>query len=166
MLESDKGVRKMKRLYCNHEFRYYTQLKQVLLDLGLADQDYLWLISDFEAYPMKKEYQELLNNSTYLLLSTKELMNMLEADDFQWIWAVFSAIPSHHQKDDIVKQGLPYVDHFEKGQYNPHTDPPKLQHPYADFELYAVDSTCLFMITENDSLISRFKKSYPKYMEE
>ena len=55
MLESDKGVRKMKRLYCNHEFRYYTQLKQVLLDLGLADQDYLWLISDFEAYPMKKE---------------------------------------------------------------------------------------------------------------
>ena len=78
----------MKRLYCEKEYEYYTFLKQILLDLELADKDYLWLISDIEAYPRKREYQELLDNNIYLLLSTKELIDMLEDDDFQWIYKI------------------------------------------------------------------------------
>ena len=110
--------------------------------MGLADKDYLWLISDIEAYPRKKDYQELLDNNMYLLLTTKDLVAMLDDDDFQWIWAVFSAIPSSYQKEEILKFDLPYVENFEDGKYNPHLDEPKLQHPYAEFELYAVDSSC------------------------
>ena len=155
----------MKRVYCEKEFKYYTFLKQILLDLGLADKDYLWLISDIEAYPRKKEYQDLLENNTHLLLSTKELVDMLETDDFQCIWAVFSAIPACYQKEDILKYNLPYVENFENGSYNPHIDEPKLQHPYAEFELYAVDSSYMFMVSDNEALISKFKKSYPKYIE-
>lgn len=155
----------MKRLYCEHEFKFYTFLKQILLDLDLVDKDYLWLISDIEAYPRKRENQERLDNNIYLLLNTKELVEMLEADDFQWIWAVFSAIPSHYQKEDILKFDLPYVENFEQGKYNPHTDEPKLQHPYAAFELYAVDSSYMFLISDNEELISKFKKTYPKYTE-
>ena len=93
----------MKRLYCEKEFKYYTFLRQILLDLDLADKDYLWLISDIEAHPREREYQELLDSNNYLLLNTKELLDMLETDDFQWIWAVFSAIPAHYQKEDILK---------------------------------------------------------------
>ena len=156
----------MKRLYCEYEFKYYTFLQQSLLDLDLTDQDYLWLISDIEAYPRKKEYQDLLENNTYLLLSTKELVDMLECDDFQWIWAVFSAIPPRYRKEDILKFDLPYVQNVEKGKYNPHTDKPKLQHPYAEFEIYAVDSSYMFMISNNEVLISKFKRCYPKYKEE
>lgn len=155
----------MKRLYCEHEFEYFTHLKQILFDLDLVDKDYLWLISDIEAYPRKKEYQELLDNNTYLLLSTKELLDMLEDDDFQWIWAVFSAIPSRYSKEDILKFDLPYVETIENGKYDPHIDKPKIQHPFADFELYAVDSSYMFMISDNEEIISTFKKSYPKYIE-
>ncbi len=155
----------MKRLYCEKEFKYYTFLRQILLDLDLADKDYLWLISDIEAHPREREYQELLDSNTYLLLNTKELLDMLETDDFQWIWAVFSAIPAHYQKEDILKFNLPYVENFEIGNYNPHIDEPKLQHPYAEFELYAVDSSYMFMISDNEELLSNFKKSYPKYIE-
>jgi hypothetical protein len=156
----------MKRLYIRHAYEIYTRLKQVLIDLDLKNKDYLWLISDIEAYPRKKEYEELLENNSYLLLTTKELIDMLEADDFQWVWAVFSAIPSCFQKEDILKFDLPYVENFEKGKYNPHIGEPKLQHPYAEFELYAVDSSYMFMISDNEELISKFKKSYPKYIEE
>lgn len=156
----------MKRLYCTKEFKYYTHLKQILFDLDLEKKDYWWLICDVEAYPKKSEYQLLLDNSPYLLLSTKELLDMLEVDDFQWIWAVFSAIPSHFSKEEILKFDLPYVENFEEGKYNPHTDRPKLQHPYADFELYAVDSSYMFMITDDKELITKFKNSYPKYVEE
>lgn len=155
----------MKRLYCEHEFEYFTHLKQILFDLDLVDKDYLWLISDIEAYPRKREYQELLDNNTYLLLSTKELLDMLEDDDFQWIWAVFSAIPSRYSKEDILKFDLPYVETIENGKYDPHIDKPKIQHPFADFELYAVDSSYMFMISDNEEIISTFKKSYPKYIE-
>ena len=155
----------VKRLCCEHEFKYYTFLKQVMLDLDLVDKDYLWLISDIEAYPRKAETQELLNRNTHLLLTTKELVEILGKDDLQWIWAVFSAIPSKYQKEAILKYDLPYVENFEEGKYNPHLDEPKLQHPYAEFELYAVDSSYMFMITDNEEMISKFKKCYPKYIE-
>ena len=73
----------MKRLYCKKEYTHYTFLKQILLDLDLYNKDYLWLISDIEAYPQKEKYQKLLDQNAYLLLNEKELTAMLEDDDFQ-----------------------------------------------------------------------------------
>jgi hypothetical protein len=156
----------VKRLYIRHAYEIYTRLKQVLIDLDLKNKDYLWLISDIEAYPRKKEYEELIENNSYLWLTTKELIDMLEADDFQWVWAVFSAIPSCFQKEDILKFALPCVKTIEKGKYDPHVDEPKLQHPYSDFELYAVDSSWMFIISENEEILSKFMKAYPNYTEE
>ena len=100
----------MKRLYCKHEFKYYTFLKEIMLDLDLVDKDYWWLISDIEAYPRRSETKELLNQNSHLLLTAKELVEILEKDDFQWIWAVFSVIPFEYQKEDILKYDLPYVE--------------------------------------------------------
>jgi hypothetical protein len=60
---------------------------------------------------------------------------------------------------------LPYVENFESGKYNPHIDEPKLQHPYSIFELYAVDSSYFFMISDNEEMISKFKNRYPKCIE-
>ena len=155
----------MKRLYSKQDFKHYTFLKKILFDLHLNDQDYWWLISDIGAYPRQTENQALLNNNNYLLLRTNELMDILEAEDFQWIWAVFSVIPCHYLKEDILKFDLPYVENFEKGRYNPAIDEPKLQHPYAEFELYAVDSSYMFVISDNEELLLKFKKNYPKYVE-
>ena len=136
-----------------------------MLDLDLVDKDYWWLISDIEAYPRKSETKELLNQNSHLLLTAKELVEILEKDDFQWIWAVFSVIPFEYQKEDILKYDLPYVENIEAGKYNPHLDEPKLQHPYSVFELYAVDSSYLFMITNNEEMITKFKRCFPKYIE-
>lgn len=156
----------MKRLYSTKDFKWYTHFKQVLYDLELCDKNYLWLISDIEAYPRKEKYNELLYNNEYLLLSTSELVDMLEEDDFQWIWAVFSAIPYKYEKEDILKFDLPYIEDIKEGKYNPHMDEPKLQHPYADFEIYAVDSSYMFIISDDTDIISKFQKSYSRYTEE
>ena len=155
----------VKRIYSKRDFEYYTMLKQILCDLELVDKNYLWLISDIEAYPRKKEYQELTNND-YLLINTSDLVKMLDDDDFQWIWAVFSAIHSKYPKEEILKFDLPYLKNIDDGKYNPYEDKPKVQHPYAEFEIYAVDSSYMFMISDNEELIHRFKKSYPLYTEE
>ena len=156
----------MKRIYSKKDFRSYTSMGKILSDLDLDNKDYLWLINDIEAFPHKQEYQELINNNSYLLLNTSELINMLKEDDFQWVWAVFSAIPSSYKRDDILKYDIPYCQYFDEGQYNPYVDKPIIQHPYAELEIYAADSSYMFMITENDELISKFKKCYPKFIEE
>ena len=155
----------MKRIYSENDLKYYTYMSQVLSDLDLDNQDYWWLINDIEAYPMKKEYQELIENNSHLLLTTSELVTMLKTSDFQWIWAVFSAIPSHYEKEDILNFNLPYLTQIDDGKYNPYTDEPKLQHPYAEFEIYASDSSYMFLISDNDDLVNKFKKSYPRYIE-
>lgn len=156
----------MKRIYSKKDFKYYTNMGRVLSDLELDSKDFWWLISDIEAYPRKKESQELVGDNSYLILSTSELVNMLKNDDFQWVWAIFSAIPSTYEKKDILKFDLPYLEYFEEGQYNPYEDEPKIQHPYAEFEIYAVDSSYMFLISDNEKLIDRFKRCYPRYIEE
>ena len=155
----------MKRIYSKRNFKYYTMLKQILHDLELVDKNYWWLISDVEAYPQKEKFEDMLQEE-YLLMNTNELVEMLEEDDFQWVWAVFSAIPSSYKREDILKYDIPYCQYFDEGQYNPYVDEPRIQHPYAELEIYAADSSYMFMITENDELISKFKKCYPKYIEE
>ena len=87
-------------------------------------------------------------------------MKMLEEDDFQWIWAIFSVIPFGYTEEEILKHKLPPLQDIEAGEYNPYTDTPKLQHPLAEFELYAEDSSSMFLISDNEELLNRFKKSY------
>ena len=99
----------MERVISRNNFKYYTMLKRILFDLELENKAYWWLVSDIEAYPSKKEYAEALNKEDYLLLSTSDLVRMLENDDFQWIWAVFSVIPCHHSKEEILSFALPYL---------------------------------------------------------
>lgn len=155
----------MKRIYSIRDFKYYTMLKQILRDLELVDKDYLWLISDIEAYPRKEKYEDLVQEE-YLLMCTRELVEMLEDDDFQWIWAVFSAIPPKYSKEDILQFDLPYIKDVDDKEHNPHEGVPEIQHPYAEFEIYAVDSSYMFLISDNEDLICRFKKCYPLYSEE
>lgn len=152
----------MNRIYSFRDFKYYTMLKQVLCDLELINKDYLWLISDIEAYPRKEKYQDIVQED-YLLMSTRELVEMLDYDDFQWVWAVFSAIPPNYKAEDILKFELPHIQGLEDEEHNLFEGVPKTQHPYAEFEICAFDSSYMFMTTDKEELISLFKKRYPLY---
>ena len=154
----------MERVFSRKDFRLYTSMKQILLDLEVSDKECWWLISDIEAYPRKKEYRDLIYTKEYVLLTTSELMSILHDEDFQWVWAVFSAIPLKYSCEDILKYDLPYIEIWGEGEYNPIMDSPKFQHPLAEIEIYAVDSTYMFIVTDNIELIERFKKSYPLFM--
>ena len=157
----------MKKVISKKDFKCYTKLRKIVYDLELADKEYWWLICDIEAYPRKEKYQKSIYSEEYLLVKTFDLMKMLEEDDFQWIWAVFSVIPSYYTKEEILKHKLPKLQSIdeENGEYNPYTDAPQLQHPLAEFELYAEDSSSMFLISDNEDLLNRFKKVYPKFVE-
>ena len=135
-----------------------------MFDLGLSDKEYWWLISEIEAYPNKEKYIKIISNVEYLLINTSDLMKILEDDDFQWVWAVFSVIPLKYNKEEILKYKFPHLQYIEEGEYNPYTDTPILQHPLAEFELYVADSSSMFLISDNEDLLNRFKKSYTNYI--
>ena len=155
----------MERVISIKDFKYYTMLKKVLFDLELVDKEYWWLISDIEAYPKKEAHRNFLYKEDYILIKTSDLLKILEEDDFQWVWAVFSVSPLNYTEDEILAYELPHLQFIDEGEYNPYEDKPKLQHPLAEFELYAEDSSSMFLITDNEELLNQFKKSYPHFIE-
>lgn len=154
----------MEKLISKYDLDGYMLLKNVLIDLDLVVKDYIWLITDFEAVPRKQEIEDFIYKEEYLLISTHDLLKILEEDNFQWIWGVFSAIPSKYSKEEILKHELPYVQCYKNDGYAPLEDEAKIQHPLAEFELYAVDSTYMFIVSNNEELLQQFKIKYPKFI--
>ena len=150
----------MKRLQSRKDLSGYTMMRQVLINLDLTNKDYIWLVTDIEAYPTNEKLNNLISNNDYLLLTTKELVDILNEEDFQWIWAVFSAIPSSYSKEEILKYDLPFIQPISK-EYDPFGGNPKVQHPLAVFEIGAWDSSGMFLVTDDENLLAKFKKSYP-----
>lgn len=150
----------MRRIESRRDCDGYNLMKQVLINLELDQKDYLWLITDMEACPQNSEIEKFIYEADYLLFQTKEFLELLNKEDFQWIWGVFSAIPSKYSKDEILKYPLPFIQ-----DTNPFIDTPKVQHPLAEFELCAWDSSGMFLVTDNDELIKKFKTHYPKSVE-
>ena len=97
------------------------------------------------------------------MITTADLLKMLEEDDFQWVWAIFSVIPSKYTEEEILNYELPHLQYIDEGEYNPYIDTPKLQHPLAEFELYAEDSSSMFLISDDEELLNKFKSAYPNF---
>lgn len=150
----------VRRLHSKRDLPGYTCMLNILINLELTKEDYFWLISDIEAYPTKDKYLNLINSNDYLLLKTNELIEMLEEEDFQWIWAVFSAIPTNHTKEQILRHTLPTLQSITNN-YNPFLGKPKIQHPLAEFEICAWDSSGVFLVSNDEVLLNKFKSCYP-----
>lgn len=57
--------------------------------IGNEQNEYNWLITDYECYPQTQSIDDKLSHE-YCWLSGNELTNIVESEDFQWIWAVLS----------------------------------------------------------------------------
>ncbi len=142
----------------------YTLLKELLTNLELNKRDYTWLITYIDVYSKRAEINDLLMDKEYVILSTKELMAILEKENFKWIWAVFSGIPSKCTKEEILKYELPLIEprSSEDDSYIENLD---IQHPLAEIEINVWDNSGMFMTTEDESIITKFKTHYPFFEE-
>ena len=147
----------MKR-YISDKEEYYTHMLKVLNAIGGRSLNYNWLITNIEAYPQDNgELDKLIRENDYLFLSTDELISMLEKEDFQWIWGVFSAIPKEYTKEEVLKYELPFAD----GNYDIYKkDIFVIQHPLADIEIVAEDSSSVFIVAKDDDMAEKFKDLY------
>ncbi len=152
----------MKRYFSKNDRRFYTHMLEIIQALGGKDLPYKWLISSIEAYPVKKgTYADMVTSNEYLILSNAELLEMLTEEDFQWIWAVFSAIPEQRSDAEILGYALPSVDKEEIYK----EDVAVIQHPLAELEIVAVDSSNAFIVARDAQMAEKFKDLFPKATE-
>lgn len=142
----------------------YTVMLKVINAIGGRDLKYNWLITDIEAYPQKglKELDEDLYNylteKDYVFISNSDLLDILEKNDFQWIWGVFSAIPVNYSIEEILKYELPYAEDNRDIYLDNNF---VIQHPLAEVEIVAFDSSGMHIVAKDKDICDKFKTIYP-----
>jgi len=132
---------------------------EIILAIGGSKLRYKWLITDIEAYPGDNgPYDRLIKNNNYLIISNSDFLKMLSECDFQWIWAVFSAIPEAVDNESILKYELPHVNGNESIYKD---NAAVIQHPLAEIEIVAEDSSSVFIVAKDDQIANKFMNLFP-----
>lgn len=139
----------MNRCISKGEDDYYTDILKVVNAIGGRSLNYNWLITEIETNTGDYFYEE------YVILSNDELLDNLENKEIQWIWGTFSAIPKKYKQEEILKYNLPGVENIDKKEI-------KIQHPLAEIEIIAYDSTFVQLIAKDKTIAEKFKKLYKK----
>ncbi|BCJ94243.1 hypothetical protein acsn021_18120 [Anaerocolumna cellulosilytica] len=138
--------------------RCYTHLKGIFDGINNVQRGYNWLITDCECCTINADYSKrIFQYGTYGWLSGEELTDMVNKEDFQWVWGVLSAFNKEISLEEILKYSLPYADGY-KGFWE---NPISIQHPLAHMELVPWDSSCTIIICKDDRITESFMKSYP-----
>jgi hypothetical protein len=137
--------------------RYYTYLQGVFDGINNIQREYNWLITDCECCTTSSDnLSRIFQYGTYGWLSGEELTDMINKEDFQWVWGVLSAFNKEISLEEILKYRLPYADGY-KGFWE---TPISIQHPLAQIEIVPWDSSCTIIICKDDSITESFMKRY------
>lgn len=139
----------MNRCISKGEDDYYTDILKVVNAIGGRSLNYNWLITEIETSTGDYFYEE------YVIVSNDELLDNLENKEIQWIWGTFFAIPKKYKQEEILKYNLPGVENIDKKEI-------KIQHPLAEIEIIAYDSTFVQLIAKDKTIAEKFKKLYKK----
>lgn len=131
--------------------KYYTFLAEVFATIEDKQQEFNWLITDYDGCAKDEKVDDRLSRE-YCWLSGEELTEMIEKDDFQWIWGILSGF----RKDISLEKALEYeLPDIEKATY--WKNPVTIQHELASIEIIAFDSCCTVFKTKDKELYERFR---------
>lgn len=137
--------------------KYYTYMKDVFSAINGAQRDYNWLITDCECYPQNSEIEQLLEKE-YCWLSGDELTDIIEKENFQWIWGILCGFERDVTLEEILKYPLPCVQKYS-GYYS---NPVRLQHPLSTVEIVPCDSSHTLIISKDKNITDSYLKCCPK----
>lgn len=130
---------------------YFTDIRLMLDALGVCAADYDWYISDIETNYYGTDF-----HSEDQWICGQQLSDFLQNNDVQFIWAVFSAVPTGHRS---AVEEVPYVEgnpNYWKG-----TEPmPQLAG--ALFEIACWDSSATIFIGLPAEMEASLIRAYPE----
>ena len=144
----------MKGVVIQQGEEHFTYLKKLFHLIDNVQKRYNWLITAHECYPQNPVYAKRLS-ADYCFMTGEDLTEMIENEDFLWIWGVFSAFPKNISKNEILKYELPWADGNEQIWKNPVT----LQHPLSKIEIIAWDSTLTVLISKSDEVVETLREN-------
>lgn len=136
--------------------QYYTHMAKVFNAIENEQLKYNWLITECECYPGDKNIDEIFSKE-YIWISGKQLTEIIRKDDFQFIWGVFSGFSPKVTLEDILRYDLPFADGY-KGFWVNNVG---IQHPLAEVEIVAWDSSLTLLISKDDKLVQKFRSNFP-----
>lgn len=136
--------------------RYFTHMSEIFQAIGNEQLKYNWLITDCECNLYDEELYELFSKE-YIWISGEQLTEIINKNDFQFIWGVFSGFSKEVNLEEVLKYDLPFADGY-KGFW---VDNVGIQHPLADIEIVAWDSSLTMFISKNDDLVNKYKCYFP-----
>lgn len=145
----------MKGVVIDRGEKYYTYLKKLFLSINNLQKNYNWLISSYECWPCTKKYAEILSEE-FCWMTGDKLTEMIECEDFQWIWGTLSAFSKEITKEKILQYKLPESDGYSKIWQLP----VDIQHPLAEIEIVAWDSSMTVFISKEDYIVDLLRESY------
>jgi len=118
-------------------------------------QDYNFLITDIECNHCPDERISYENDYTFI--SSDELLEIVNANEIQFIWGVFSEISKDINIDEVLKYEFPYSEGV-------HTldEIIEMQHPLAEIEIVVFDSSSVEIISKRENIIQTIEKEFPK----
>lgn len=141
-------------LYKGEDF--YTDMRKLFRIIGNEQINYNWLITNCECYPNDPKIYELFSKK-YIWISGKQLTEIIDKEDFQFIWGVFSGFSKDVTPEEVLKYDLPLIDDNEEF-FGKNVD---IHHPLADVEIVADDSSLTIFISKNDDLVQKFRDGFP-----
>lgn len=130
---------------------FFTDMRATLEALGIAASDFDWYLSDLET---NYYGDELLSEDQWI--AGGELQCLLDRNEIQFIWAVFSAVPVGHRPPVFA---APYIegnpDYWTGSEVRP-------QLREALFEIACWDSSATILVGLPESAEARFLAAFPE----
>lgn len=123
-------------------------IKDICNIIGDVD-NYNWLITNIECYPSDKEIEKILDKE-YYWIEGRDLLDLLDKEELQWIWGVFSAFSKEIKLEEVLKYDYPYADGYKEFWKNPIA----LQHPLAVSEIVAWDGLLTLVISKKSEVVN------------
>lgn len=136
---------------------YYTYIDRVFDAIDQAQLDYNWLISNYECNIYPDDRISVEHESDYVWLTGEEITEIVSKNHIQFWDGVLSGFNKNVRLPVILKYNLPKAG-FSK-------DKIAIQHPFAEIEIIPFDSSLVALISNDDALVDKFIKAFPKSLE-
>lgn len=134
----------------------YTHLGKLFAALDGVQTEYNWLITDCVCYPCSPDIAALLSKE-FCWLRGDELTDIVNQEDFQWIFGVLSGFRTDIPLETVLQYPLPYADGYPGFWENPLS----MQHPLASIEIVPWDSSLTLLFSKQKELIEQFRAQFP-----
>jgi len=136
---------------------YFTNMKDVFALMNNKQKKYNWLITDYECnhYPSKI----IQPDKKYLFIDGSSLTTVIEENDIQFIWGVFTGFKQEIELEEILHESLPYANE-NVALWN--RDNVTIQNSLADIEIISWDSSLLLLLAKSNQMIDDLMKLSPK----